>query len=138
MRETYLHHLDRNGQPFTKLTLNADSQDFFANNILGLSPGIAGPTIRSHERLLGAQQHFAAYFQHKREEKGDSYPEWLQKLYRKVTLQLNLIVYPVEDELDAGTIFETMNDRGKPLTAARESEKLLALRRRQAGIARSS
>jgi hypothetical protein len=27
-----------------------------------------------------------------------------------------MIVYPVENELDAGVIFETMNDRGKPLT----------------------
>jgi len=116
LEETYLHHIDLNGQPFTKLTLNADSQDYFANNILELHPGIAGPTIRSHQRLLGAYQHFKVYLALKREEPGLAYPEWLQNLYRKVILQLNLIVYPVEDELDAGTIFETMNDRGKPLT----------------------
>ena len=116
LRETYLHHNDQNGQPFTKLTLNTDSQDFFANNILGLHPGISGPTIRSHERLLGARDHFAAYLKDKREALGDGYSDWLQQLFRKITLQLNLIVYPVEDELDAGTIFETMNDRGKPLT----------------------
>jgi hypothetical protein len=116
LQETYLHHVDRNGQPFTKLTLNADSQNYFSDNILDLRPGISGPTIRSHERLLGAHQHFVAYLLSMREKLGDSYPESLQTLYGKVTLQLNFIVYPVDDELDAGTIFETMNDRGKPLT----------------------
>lgn len=125
LQETYLHHTDLNGQPFTKLTLNADSQDFFADHILELRSGIAGPTIRSHQRLLGARQHFAAYLAHKREEMGAAYPEWLQKLYGKVTLQLTLIVYPVEDELDAGTIFETMNDRGKPLTELEKVKNFL-------------
>ena len=116
LQENYLHHIDRIGQPFTKLTLNADSQDFFADNILTLRPGIIGPTIRSHQRILAARKHFAAYLKHQREAHGDVYKDWLQDLYRKITLQLNLIVYPVLDELDAGTIFETMNDRGKPIT----------------------
>lgn len=116
LQETYLYGIDRNDQPFTKLTLNADSHEFFANHILGLHPGIGVPTIRSHERLLGAQQHFTAYLSRQRDELGDGFAEWLQRMYARVILQLNLIVYPVDDELDAGTIFETMNDRGKPLT----------------------
>jgi hypothetical protein len=125
LRETYLYHTDLNGQPFTKLTLNADSQDFFANNILGLHPGISGPTIRSHERLLGARDHFTAELERNQDELGDKYPNWLQQMYAKITLQLNLIVYPVEDELDAGTIFETMNDRGKPLTELEKVKNFL-------------
>jgi len=121
LSETYLHHTDLNGQPFTKLTLNADCHNYFADHILGLRTGIAEPTIRSHQRLQDAREYFAEYLKKKRIGLGDSYPEWLQKLYGKATLQLTLIVYPVEDELDAGTIFETMNDRGKPLT---EMEKV--------------
>jgi hypothetical protein len=62
IRETYLFNNDRNGQPFTKLTLNPDSQDFFANNILALRPGVAGPTIRSHQRLLNAHDKFIVFF----------------------------------------------------------------------------
>jgi hypothetical protein len=121
LRGRYLHHINLNGQPFTKLTLNADSQDFFARNILALQPSISGPTIRSHQRLLGAFEHFSAYLKHKREELGDDYSTWLRSYYAKITLNLNLIIYQVADELDAGTIFETMNDRGKPIT---EMEKV--------------
>lgn len=116
LQETYLYSTDRNEQPFTKLVLNADSQAFFADQILGLNPGIGGATIRSHARLLGALEHFAQQLKLKREEMGETYPEWLKQLYGKVISQLQFIVYPVESELDAGTIFETMNDRGKPLT----------------------
>ena len=32
LREMYLHQLDMNKQPFTKLTLNQESQDFFVDN----------------------------------------------------------------------------------------------------------
>ena len=85
------------------MTLDSDSQSFFADNILGLHPGICGPSIRSHQRLLEARDHFAAYLSRERQALGEEYPDWLQQLYGKITLQLNLIVYPVEDELDADT-----------------------------------
>ena len=38
------------------------------------------------------------------------------KLYFKITQHLTVIVYEVANDLDAGVIFETMNDRGRPLT----------------------
>jgi hypothetical protein len=118
--DTYLYTNDRNGQAFTKLKLNPDSQDFFANDILALRPGVTGPTIRSHQRLRDAQVKFANFLEDKRS-KLAAYPAWLQSFYGKVINQLKLIFYPVTDELDAGVIFETMNDRGKPLT---EMEKV--------------
>ncbi|HNT24178.1 MAG TPA: DUF262 domain-containing HNH endonuclease family protein [Anaerolineales bacterium] len=119
--ETYLFARDRNGQPFTKLSLNPDSQEFFANNILALHPGVGGATIRSHQRLHEAHARFAAYFAGKQAELGQAYTDWLLKFYGKVINQLRMIFYPVTSELDAGVIFETMNDRGKPLT---EMEKV--------------
>lgn len=42
LREMYLSNLDLNGQPFTKLTLNRDCRDFFANTVLGFSPEVRG------------------------------------------------------------------------------------------------
>jgi hypothetical protein len=116
LQETYLYHKDLNGQPFTKLTLNFDSQTYFSDNILELHPGIAGPDIRSHERLHQALQHFSEYLGKKREALEGDYSAWLQSFYFKIIHHLNLIVYPVENEMDAGVIFETMNDRGRPLT----------------------
>lgn len=116
LQETYLYHKDLNGQPFTKLRLNGDSQAFFSDNILGLRPGISGPVIRSHERLQQALLHFIKHLNDKRNALETAYPDWLKALYFKIIHHLNLIVYPVESEMDAGVIFETMNDRGRPLT----------------------
>ena len=75
-----------------------------------------GPTIRSHRRLLEGKEHFVGYLQAKREEQKDNYPAWLRELYFKITQHLTVIVYEVANDLDAGVIFETMNDRGRPLT----------------------
>jgi uncharacterized protein with ParB-like and HNH nuclease domain len=121
LREQFLYHQDLNRQPFTKLVLNADSQTFFFNNVLDLHPGINGSTISSHERLALARQHFCEYLEKKRGTLGAEFPNWLRATYFKLVHQLTLIVYPVDDELDAGVIFETMNDRGRPLT---EMEKV--------------
>lgn len=121
LREMYLHTTDRNKQPFTKLKLSPESQDFFENNILALRPGSTAPTIRSHQRLSEARAKFEKFFIEKNKQEGAGYAIWLQNFYGKIINQLKLIFYPVSDELDAGVLFETMNDRGKPLT---EMEKV--------------
>ena len=121
LKDIYLYISDRNGQPFSKLKLGRDSQDFFENNILMLRSGSTGPLIRSHQRLLEASEKFTKFLLAKRETEDVNFPVWLQTFYGKVINQLKLILYPVTDELDAGVIFETMNDRGKPLT---EMEKV--------------
>jgi NTP pyrophosphatase (non-canonical NTP hydrolase) len=107
---------DANGQPLTKLTLNRDCQDFFKKDVLNVHPGIEGPAIRSHHLLQSAHDYFERYLADKRMELGEAYPDWLKDLYLKITQGLTVIVYEVADEVDAGVIFETMNDRGKPLS----------------------
>jgi hypothetical protein len=116
LREMYLSNLDLNGQPFTKLTLNRDCRDFFSNNILGFSPDVKGASIRAHKNLENGKVHFSEYLRTKREALGAGYPAWLRQLYFKLTQSISLIVYEVDNELDAGVIFETMNDRGIELT----------------------
>ncbi|HNS51673.1 MAG TPA: DUF262 domain-containing HNH endonuclease family protein [Anaerolineae bacterium] len=114
--ESYLATRNMSGQPLCKLTLNRDTHGFFYGTILERSPDIQGPTNRSHQFLAGAKEYFTAYLDAKRGALGDSFPEWLKAQYLKVTQQLTLVVYTVRSEADAGVVFETMNNRGKPLT----------------------
>ena len=116
LRRKYLYTENPDGQPFTKMTLNRDCQQHFYNNILELTPDIQGNTIRSHKLLSQAKEHFRKYLEEECQKQGEAYSEWLKELYFKIAQGLTAIVYEVSDELDAGVIFETMNDRGKPLT----------------------
>jgi uncharacterized protein with ParB-like and HNH nuclease domain len=116
LRRKYLCTMNPDEQPLTKMTLNRDCQEYFHNNILELSPDIQGDTIRSHKLLSQAKEHFRKYLVEECQKQGEAYSEWLKELYFKITQGLTAIVYEVSDELDAGVIFETMNDRGKPLT----------------------
>lgn len=103
------------GNNFHKLTLNEDCKEFFKTNILGRA-GVTGKTIRSHERLSQAKITFEKYLTSKKKELGDNYYEWLLKLRDKITTQLKMGMYIVNDEAEVGVIFEVMNNRGKDLT----------------------
>lgn len=116
LRDMYLSNLDLNGQRFTKLTLNRDCREFFVNNILGLSPDVQGACIRAHKNLSEGRNHFEEYLVGKRAQLSAQYPSWLKHLYLKLTHDISIILYEVDNELDAGVIFETMNDRGLGLT----------------------
>lgn len=109
------------GQPVHKLQLNRDSHHFFVDTVLSDHPGPEGPSIYSHERLLGAKDHFLAYLTIKEEELGADYADWLLDFYAKITAQLKVSLYTVEDASEVGVIFEVMNNRGKPLS---EMEKV--------------
>jgi len=114
--ETYLYAEDPNGQPLIKLTPNQDCEDFFRDVILGINPGIQGTSIRAQERMVQATMLFRQRLGERRVTLGDGYAGWLEDLYEKVTSRLTMIVYSVEEDQEAGAIFETMNDRGKELT----------------------
>jgi len=116
LQKKYIAVKGRDGQPIPKLTLNRDTHKFFYNTVLEQSPDIEGPTIRSHSLLAGAKSNFTKYLKDKQKETGAGYPDWLEAQYLKITQQLTLIVYAVNVEADAWVIFETMNDRGKPIT----------------------
>jgi len=116
LRKTYLSVLDRDGQPHTKLTLNQDCQDFFYGTVLGFAPSLEGAITRSHENLLQAHRRCESYLAEAQERYGDHYVAWLDELSGKITQGLKVLIYEADSEIDAGVIFETMNDRGKPLT----------------------
>lgn len=117
IKKNYISVLEfYSGQPIFKLKLNADTHDFFVENILGDRAGDEGPMIRSQRRLLDAKNHFTEHFATRKEQLGDDYGAWLLGLYDKVTSQLKLSLYHVESSAEVGVIFEVMNDRGKPLS----------------------
>lgn len=116
VRNTYVHATGLDGQPLHKLTLNSDCHGFFVSNVLADMPGPAGPQIYSHQRLRGARRHFEAYLEEKGAELGDGFKEWLIALRHKVTQQLKVVLYTVDDAAEVSVVFETMNNRGKQLT----------------------
>ena len=117
IRKNYISVAEfHSGQPLFKLRLNADTHEFFVNNILSEDPGPEGPTIQSHRRLLNAKAHFTAYLASQEAELGDNYGGWILDLYNKVISQLKVSLYEVESSAEVGVIFEVMNNRGKALS----------------------
>lgn len=116
LKEKYVTTRDLNGVPRPILSLNRDTHGFFRDTILEQSENLEGATIRSHQLLLEAKRFFSDYLTKKRHKAGDDYPDWLKDQYLKIAQQLTFVVYTVEDEADAGVVFETMNNRGKELT----------------------
>lgn len=116
LREMYLYNKDIDGLSFTHLTTNKDAQDYFYKYILSSEKDIIGPKNRSEKLLSEGRRFYSKKLLEKEQQFGKDFPAYLKDLYFRITQQLTLIVYEVDDDLEAGVIFETMNDRGKPLT----------------------
>lgn len=116
IQENYLFCEDSNHRIVTLLIPNRDSRDYFRSQILMDQYDPKGEVNRSVKNMEEAKNLFLGKIKIRQEELGDDFPIWLGKLRSKVTRQLKFIVYEVANELDAGTIFETMNDRGKPIS----------------------
>lgn len=103
------------GNPFYKLSLNADCKEFFKTDILGI-PGVTGQTIKSHQRLAIAKTVFNTFVDTKEIELGNSFYPWLIDFYNKIIQNLKVGIYIVKSTAEVGVIFEVMNNRGKDLT----------------------
>jgi uncharacterized protein with ParB-like and HNH nuclease domain len=116
IEKKYLRSLGLNDNyPFYKLSLNSDCNDFFMKTILGKT-SIAGKTLLSHERLSNAKNIYSKYFTQKQTILKDNYLVWLHELYSKITQQIKVGIYEVDDSSEVGVIFEVTNNRGKNLT----------------------
>jgi hypothetical protein len=121
LQRNYLWTTDRNKRPLVKLTLNQETQELFQQLILADPDSIPVPKIQAATRLLTVHAYLTDYLQTQHKARGEGYGIWLEALYFKIARQLLLVVYTVQSEAEAGIIFETMNNRGKPLT---EMEKV--------------
>ncbi len=105
----------RDGLPLYKMTLNKGTDDFFKSVVLREKPDVVGPPIASAQRLQNAQKQIADYLTFAGDSTADR-EQWLRELRSNITGRLHFNLYEVEDAAAVGTIFEVMNDRGKPLT----------------------
>ena len=116
VKKQYVVAKDTDGSPLHKLSLNQDTDSFFRASVLPAeAEALAGPTVKSAQRLLDAKQQIAKFLKGRIEENLNR-EQWLHGLLAKITTKLLFNLYEVEKELDVGVIFEVMNDRGKPLT----------------------
>lgn len=123
--DTFIAITDRNGQPHPKIRLNEDCHDYFFQHILHDEPSPEGARIRSHRNLSEARDYFREYLAGQREQRGAGYATWLEQLRDKVCDQLELTLYAVRREADAGVIFEVMNNRGRPITELEKAKNYL-------------
>jgi hypothetical protein len=116
LRRRYVATADAAGQPFYKLRLAGDLQQFFTEAVLPDAPTYsAGAKTAAERRLLAAREEFTVYIDERRKTEAD-FGQWLHALQSKITKSMRMSVYPVGDNAEVGVIFEVMNNRGRPLT----------------------
>jgi uncharacterized protein with ParB-like and HNH nuclease domain len=107
-----------------RLILNDDSRDYYFNIIIRDSNivGIDKPENTSQLNLKNAKEMIRKYLSVRKarcsQVSNDEYFDYLNTLKSKVTDCLVVNKYEVEEDAEAGVIFEVMNDRGKSLSQA--------------------
>jgi len=100
------------------ISLGTDIDVFWRRKILeldGAAPLSQLPELHAQQRLLDAKEFFATRLDELTGQ-ADEPVRALQDLRSKLTNQLRFTLYEVDDDAQVGVIFETLNDRGKPLT----------------------
>jgi hypothetical protein len=114
VQHTYLAAFDlSSGLTVPRLMLNAEDREFFESVVI---QGTARPpTTGSHRRIEAAYR----YLRSRVEEDLAAHEPWEDRTVRWlefVAQSVRVIVVAVPSEADAFLIFETLNDRGAPLT----------------------
>ena len=110
-------------EPHYKLTIGGEDKFFFHNSILAGTSG-AIPKTRAQNRLKGAQDFFRDRFDQKREQDGDQYLDFVRKFKSQID-GLQIMLYNVPSNAEAVRMFETVNDRGRPLTNLEKTKSIL-------------
>jgi hypothetical protein len=117
-------NIDKAARP--RLRLGADLNDYWVDVILG-DHKFTGPTLLAGQERL---QHAATFFDGKLQELAenatpDTYLTRLRELQRRVTAGLGFLVYEVQNSAEVGVIFETLNERGRPLSDLEKTKNYL-------------
>ena len=106
-----------------KLTIGGEDASFFRDSILdGTS---AAAQTRAQERLRSAQTFFRNQFHRQREHQGrDEYLNFLIEFKNRID-RLQVMLYRVPSNAEAVRMFETVNDRGRPLTDLEKTKSIL-------------
>ena len=106
-----------------KLTMGGEDAAFFRDSILAGTPG--APQTRAQERLRSAQTFFRNQLDQQREQRGrDDYLKFLIEFKRRID-RLQVLLYIVPSNAEAVRMFETVNDRGRPLTNLEKTKSIL-------------
>ena len=124
---------DRNDQPLPKMKLNSDCQAFFFDSVLRDGPALGEAPIRSHRNLSNAKEHFLRFLREKGKSLGSAYPLWVEELRNKICDQLVISLHEIQEDADAGVIFEVMNNRGRPITEFEKGRCCMIQLRREWG-----
>jgi hypothetical protein len=109
-----------------KLQLGADIRDYWEQVILRSKPWVDGAPLAAQRRLSMATEFFEARIAEQATNgSGPEHATWLRSLVGKVTGSLQFTLYVAEDDAEVGVIFETLNQRGKPLTELEKTKNYL-------------
>ena len=107
-----------------KLTIGGEDKFFFHNSILA-GTSAAAPKTRAQERLRTAQAFFRDQFNRQRErQKREEYLDFLIEFKSRID-RLQVMLYIVPSNAEAVRMFETVNDRGRPLTNLEKTKSIL-------------
>ncbi len=107
-----------------KLTIGGEDKFFFRDSILA-GTSTNDPQTRAQERLRDAQTFFRQQFDRLREHRGrDEYLDFLIDLKSRID-RLEVMRYIVPSNAEAVRMFETVNDRGRPLTDLEKTKSIL-------------
>ncbi len=110
-------------EPHYKLTIGGDDKFFFHSSILA-GASAATPKTRAQERLRNAQAYFRTQFDRQKAQVGDQYFDFLRKFKSRID-RLQVMLYIVPSNAEAVRMFETVNDRGRPLTDLEKTKSIL-------------
>jgi uncharacterized protein with ParB-like and HNH nuclease domain len=100
----------------TKITLNRNNDNFYQSHIANYKEPLNIRTLNDSDKLMwNCQKYFTEKIKEYMGKKATGYK--LADFLGKVSKRLKFITIKVEDELNAYTVFETMNARGEDLTA---------------------
>jgi len=120
LREDYLRYKDVH-----KLELLGDDAEFFRRNIINDEVYPDEILTPSQRRLLEAKHYFKGKLEElKKTMTPDEFRTLLLELKRRID-DMEIIRYDVKNDADAVLIFETVNDRGKPLTNLEKTKSFL-------------
>lgn len=116
--EVYLQY-----ETIYKLELQGDDRNFFKQYILNNQENPVDTRTNSQKRIKEAKLYFRKQFE-SLDLDHSAYKRFLLEFKEKIN-DLEIILYDVDNDSDAVLIFETVNDRGKPLTNLEKTKSFL-------------
>ena len=108
-----------------KLNPLSDDENFFHRVIIDGNEFLSGETnTLSQRRLVAAKNYFRERLIEQRDREPSEYQLFLVQMKTKLD-ELQLIQYQVTSDADAIRMFETVNDRGRPLTNLEKTKSFL-------------